>query len=226
MKDLGVMIDSKLDFKAHRNQIITRAKCALAFVKRTAKDFECPYVTRSLYFSLVRPTLEYCSVVWCPFFNDDTGRIESVQKQFMLFALRYLNWNGGASGFELPPYEARLSLLGMQSLESRRALAACSVVASCLNGEIKSVELASNFIFQQPMRVTRASCVPKLKPLPPARARYLENSPIRRCIAEFNRYAHLYSPSMSTMKFKNAILAQMVAERRNLLSTRFSASSR
>ena len=89
----------------------------LGFVKRQAKEFQCPYVTKSLYCALVRPLLEYCSVVWDLVVKIDSDRIESVQRQFLLFALRGLGW---ADRFQLPAYEARLSLLGIETLYERR----------------------------------------------------------------------------------------------------------
>ena len=100
VKDLGVILDSRMTFKPHVDQIIGRVKSMLGFIKRQAK---------SLYCALVRPLLEYCSVVWDPVFKIDSDWIESVQRQFLLFALRGLGW---ADRFGLPAYEARLSLLG------------------------------------------------------------------------------------------------------------------
>lgn len=78
--DLGVVMDEKMTFKPHLNQIFSRAKAMLGFVKRQSKEFDCPYVTRSLYFALVRPIVEYCSVVWNPVFEKDIIRLESIQK--------------------------------------------------------------------------------------------------------------------------------------------------
>ena len=122
MKDLGIIMDNKMTFKAHINQVVSRAKSALGLVKRFVKGFYCPYVTKSLYTSLVRPVLEYASVVWSPYKACDISRIESVQKQFLLFALRGLGWS---HGFQLPPYEAWLGLLNIDSLLGRCRFPTC-----------------------------------------------------------------------------------------------------
>jgi len=63
-----------------------------------------------LYKTLVRPHLEYCSVVWSPHYNKDKALLERVQHRFtcMFPDLKVL------------PYEERLHKLGLWSLEERR----------------------------------------------------------------------------------------------------------
>ena len=65
-ENLVVMLNSKLNFKAQIDMVIERANCILSFIKRQAKEFECPYVTSSLYCAFVRAVLEYCSIIWDP----------------------------------------------------------------------------------------------------------------------------------------------------------------
>jgi len=45
---------------------------------------------------LVRPILEYESPVWSPQYVVHSDRIESVQINFLLFALRRLNWDANS----------------------------------------------------------------------------------------------------------------------------------
>ena len=77
VKDLGVLLDRKMTFKPHLNQVVARGKCMLGFMKRQSKEFDRPQVTRLLFCSLVRPLMEYFSVLWSPTFNCDSRRIES-----------------------------------------------------------------------------------------------------------------------------------------------------
>jgi len=51
----------------------------LAFIKRWSKEFYDPYVTKTLFISLVRPILEYCASVWSPQYGVHIDRIKSVQ---------------------------------------------------------------------------------------------------------------------------------------------------
>ena len=83
-------------------------------MKRRAKEFVDLYITKLLYISLVRPILEYASTIWNSYCRCHSGSIESVQKQFLLFCLRGLEWDY-ANGF--PSYEARLGLIKLQTLK-------------------------------------------------------------------------------------------------------------
>lgn len=210
VKDLGVLLDSKMTLKPQVDHVIARAKSTLGFVKRHAREFNCPYVTRSLYCSLVRPLLEYASIVWAPLFDCDRDRIESVQKQFLLFALRHLEWS---PGFELPPYEARLTLLNLDTLEERRRLAACSFVFNCLNNDVKA-SVAGSFQPAAVLRETRSSTRCRLRQPRFATSRYIENGPVRRCIAIFNTLCSSYGMATSLYALKTDIRKQFMENRR------------
>ena len=58
----------------------------------------------------MRPLLDYCSNLWCPFRKSEIDLIESVQKRF----------TKRLSGMEELQYSDRLKLLGTESLEKRR----------------------------------------------------------------------------------------------------------
>ena len=83
--DLGVLLDKKMNFNSHITTMINKAFGVLGFTKRWAKEFSDPYITKGLYTSLVRPVLEYGSIIWDPQYNIYRNMIESVQKQFLLF---------------------------------------------------------------------------------------------------------------------------------------------
>ena len=63
IRDLGVLIDSKLTFKAHINNIIHKAFIRLSLKCFRSRDKRI--LTRA-YCTYVRPILEYCSPVWSP----------------------------------------------------------------------------------------------------------------------------------------------------------------
>ena len=87
-KDLGVIIDSKMNFVSHKTAIISKAISTLGFIKRICYHNRDPRVLRTLFTSLMVPILEYCSIVWLPSTQIWIDRIESVQKQFAMFAFR------------------------------------------------------------------------------------------------------------------------------------------
>lgn len=133
VKDLGVMLDSELNFREHYNYIINKANRNLGFIFRISSEFRDPYCLRSLYFSLVRSILETAAVVWSPFHNVWIDRIEKIQSKFIRYALRFLPWNNPN---DLPPYESRCRLLGMDTLQKRRDTLRATFVAKTLLGEI------------------------------------------------------------------------------------------
>ena len=133
VKDLGVLLDSELTFKCHYNNIIARANRQLGFIFKISSEFRNPLCLKSLYCSLVRSILETNAVVWCPFHANWSARIEAIQKKFVRYALRYLPWR---DPLNLPPYEDRCRLLGIQPLEFRRRAAQAVFAAKFLTNNI------------------------------------------------------------------------------------------
>ena len=88
--DLGILLDQSLTFRPHISMTVNKAYGVLGFMKRWSKEFTDPNVTKQLYISLVRPILEYGSVIWDPCYLIHTNFLESVQKQFFVFCLREL----------------------------------------------------------------------------------------------------------------------------------------
>ena len=74
---------------------------------------------------------------------------ESVQKQFLLFSLRGLEWDY-ANGF--PSYEARLGLIKLQTLKRIRAVLEVCFVLNLIKGDIDSEFLLCNLNFNIPAR--------------------------------------------------------------------------
>ena len=66
--ELGILLDHKLTFCEHILMMVNKANGVLGFIKRWSKEFTDPYLTKQLYFSLVRYILEYGSIIWEPHF--------------------------------------------------------------------------------------------------------------------------------------------------------------
>lgn len=86
MDNLSVLLDENLTFKSHINKIRNSGRAVFGFIKRKAREFDDPYITKTLYCSLFRSILVYASVIWCSHCQVHIGMMESVQKQFLLFA--------------------------------------------------------------------------------------------------------------------------------------------
>lgn len=86
-----------------------KANRALGMISRTIK-YKSKSVLLSLYKSLVRPHLEYCTPVWSPHYVKDKHMLEKVQHRFTRMV----------PGMKELPYKDRLKQLGLWTLEERR----------------------------------------------------------------------------------------------------------
>ena len=75
---LGVTIDQKLEWPEHISSIVSKANAANAFLKCNLSGCSSK-VKKSCYLSMVRPILEYASIVWSPHTQCDIHKIEMVQ---------------------------------------------------------------------------------------------------------------------------------------------------
>ena len=107
--DLGVVIDNNLKFSYHVNKIVTKAHRRANLILRCFVSKDLLSLTNA-FKVYVRPILEYCSTVWCPYLVSDINAIEKVQRRFTkrLPGMKSLN------------YYQRLLKLGLESLELRR----------------------------------------------------------------------------------------------------------
>ena len=88
--DLGVIITPGLDFMKHYTRISSKACKTLGAIVRFAKGFKNKETLKLLYIALVRPHLEYASVIWNPRHLKYNQLLERVQHRFLRFAARVL----------------------------------------------------------------------------------------------------------------------------------------
>ena len=96
----------------------------LGLMKRSCKGLDDPMTLRTLYCSLVRSNLEYCSVVWSPYTKRNIEKIERVQRRATKFILKTQD-----------NYDIRLMELNLMTLENRRVLADVTFLFKALNGK-------------------------------------------------------------------------------------------
>ena len=108
-KDLGVTIDKNLNFREHISSKINLANRNVGIIFRTFTYLD-PEMFKNLYKSIVRPHLEYGTVIWSPMYKKDKIAIENVQRR----ATKLVRSCKDLS------YPERLRKLGLPSLEYRR----------------------------------------------------------------------------------------------------------
>ena len=81
-KDLGVIFSHDLSWSKHISSIVAKAYKTLALIRRTFHHSTTSVsVRKTLYMSLIRSQLTYCSPVWRPHLIEDIKILEKVQRR-------------------------------------------------------------------------------------------------------------------------------------------------
>lgn len=109
-KDLGVVIDSELNFDEHISSKVNKANAIMGLIRRSFTFLDCDLFKR-LYTTFVRPHLEYAQAVWSPHLVKHVNMLENVQ-------IRATKLVDGLSNLDYPE---RLRKLELPTLVYRRA---------------------------------------------------------------------------------------------------------
>lgn len=145
-KDLGVTFQMNTNFSSHYIAIINKAYRALGFVTRNSDNFQIATIVK-LYNALVRPHVEYASIIWSPVAYSNSDMIEKVQKRF----LRFLYLRKNKEYPYLVSYRAMLKTFEFQMLCTRREMQAFLYIYYIVNSiRYKDCELIKYISFKVP----------------------------------------------------------------------------
>lgn len=109
LRDLGVLVSHSLSWSSHIHNIADKARQKASWVLSVFHT-RSPAVMMSLYKSMVRSLLEFCSPLWNPTKISDIQEVESVQRTFTT----------RIAGCQDLDYWERLQKLSLMSLQRRR----------------------------------------------------------------------------------------------------------
>ena len=108
-KDLGVLVDSDLNFEEHMASKIKKANQIVGLIRRSFTYLDAKSFVK-LYTALVRPHLEYAQCVWSPRLKKHQNMLERVQER----ATKLVDHMNGID------YSERLKILNLPTLSFRR----------------------------------------------------------------------------------------------------------
>ena len=187
VRDLGVMLDSKLTFATHVDATVSKAKRMLGLIIRSMQQPACPRRGKldhramlSAYYAHVRSLIEYGSVVWSGAASTHLKRLERVQHKFLLWLActsdkpsQNLDYVHLLSHFEVPSIKSRFLQHDMQ------------FIYNIYHGRLDCTELVSLFSLSAPARRTRSL---DLWHIPYGRVNTIQNSPFRRIPSTCNSF--------------------------------------
>ena len=127
IKDLGIIIDQNLHFDEHIKEITKKAYCRSNLIYRSFVTKNRNLLVKA-FITYVRPILEYNSPVWSPHLIKDITSLESVQRSFTKRIPEISD----------KPYEERLSILKLDSLEMRRLIFDLTTLYKILFGQLQT----------------------------------------------------------------------------------------
>jgi hypothetical protein len=139
VRDLGVIFDCKLHFKAHVSHVRSQCLRALGKLHRTSKELQLPFSAKKLLFHAhINSILTYCSPVWNSLSQTQLNRLTSVHKKCIYSILQIwscdLPYSDACEVFGIFPLFQQLSCSDATLLlKLLSGITDCSDLLECIN---------------------------------------------------------------------------------------------
>ena len=193
-KYLGVTIEQKLSWNVHISNVVKKANSSTAFLRRNLQIPQT-HVKANAYNALVRPQVEYASVVWDPFTKANIDKIEMVQRRAARFV--HNNYRRDVSVSDM------ISKLGWRSLHQRRTDNRLIMLYKIVHG-IVATDFSDKLV-----PVTRPSrhYHPNSFILPSETKTYIQQSFLPKTIKDWNNLPAAVAAAPSLEAFKRGVAA-------------------
>lgn len=203
VRDLGVIYNSAFNFNDHVLDLAASATKTMGFIIRNCREFTDIQVLKTLYYTLINSKIEYCCLIWSPYYSVYINCFERLQRRFMKFMAYKSDGVYPPQGFS---NEDLLKRFNMLSPRCRRELLTCTFAHSLVNSRLDCQSLRDKLITVTPRPGSRNA---RYFYAPLATTNTEFNSPIYRISTVFNRYHHCASFTDSLSTFKSKILQKM-----------------
>lgn len=171
----------------------------LALIKRFGSGLLNQSTMRTLYMCLVRSHLDYASIVYNPNCDIHINKLESVQRQYALYAFRH---ERNPETFHMRPYIDRCTDLRINTLSRRRTNTGILFIYDLIENNIIAPTL-NNLITRRTS--TYALRRNEFINIPLVTRGYLFNNPFLTMCRNFNKICNIYLDSSSRNEFKSVI---------------------
>ena len=133
---LRVLLDKHLSWSPHVSKISGKASRTLNFLKRNLSNCSTQ-VKAAGYLAMVRPQLEYASVVWDPIYNSDVHKLENIQRRAARWVLKDYSRSSSVTSM--------LQHLSWPELKTRRKISRLQTFYKVLHNQIP-LSIPSNYL--------------------------------------------------------------------------------
>ena len=152
VKDLGVIFDQTLSFRQHVNYVYTSCLKLCGFIFRTCNDIKNIKCIQTLYHSLIRSRLEYCAIIWNPYYQKDILKLEKIQRRYLKYVYFKIYKQYPRQNLN---YSILLSCTNDKSLHYRRLLMGVKFIYNLLHNKISCQQIFSILNFSDRRVSTR-----------------------------------------------------------------------